>query len=165
MLPAQRQPPTGLALRDAYAWRDLVDVVGWSERAGFAALFLPEVGARDILAALAALAGETESLLLGTGVVPLPARSPGLLAMAAATVQERSGDRLILGLGTGPTAPGALDRLRVTVAALREAFEGRPGHVGETVVTTALRLRRSPEIWIAGHGPPVSPARSRTGSC
>ena len=39
--------------------------------------------------------------------------------MAAATVQERSGGRLLLGLGTGPAVPGALERLRGTVVALR----------------------------------------------
>ena len=76
------------------------------EDAGFDALFLPEVGARDTLATLAALAGETSRLRLGTGVVPLPSRSPALLAIAAATVQELSGGRLLLGLGTGPSGPG-----------------------------------------------------------
>jgi alkanesulfonate monooxygenase SsuD/methylene tetrahydromethanopterin reductase-like flavin-dependent oxidoreductase (luciferase family) len=153
MPPDERQPATGLALRDAYPWTDLAGLARWAETAGFTALFLPEVGARDTLAALAALAGVTRTMLLGTGVVPLPARSPSLLAMAAATTQERSGGRLVLGLGTGPTAPGALDRLRVTVAALREAFAGRTGHVEEAVVATSLALDTPPQIWIAALGP------------
>jgi len=149
----ERQPATGLALRDAYPWPDLAELARWAEAAGFAALFLPEVGARDTLVALAALAGETRALRLGTGVVPLPARAPSLLAMAAATVQERSGGRLLLGLGTGPSVPGALDRLRETVAALRAAFSGRTGRVGEAAVATALPLGSPPEIWIAALGP------------
>ena len=69
-------------------------------------MFLPEIGARDTFGALTGLAGETDRLLLGTGVVPIPARTPSLLAMAAATVQERSGGRLLLGLGTGPAGAG-----------------------------------------------------------
>jgi alkanesulfonate monooxygenase SsuD/methylene tetrahydromethanopterin reductase-like flavin-dependent oxidoreductase (luciferase family) len=149
----ERQPAAGVALRDPYAWKDLADLARWSQDAGFTALFMPEVGGRDTLAALTALAGETRNMLLGTGVVPLPARSPDLLAMAAATVQERSGGRLVLGLGTGPAVPGALDRLRATVAALREAFAGGTGHVGATPVATALRLPKPPEIWIAALGP------------
>src|SRR5438477_7765089 len=114
MLEPVRQP-VAIALRDAYPWADLAALARTVEDGGFDALFLPEVGARDTLATLAALAGETSRMRLATGVVPLPSRSAGLLASAAATVQERSGGRLILGLGTGPSAPGALDRLRATV--------------------------------------------------
>src|SRR2546427_11619181 len=89
-------------------------------------MFMPEVGARDVLAALTGIAGETGGLLLGSGVLPLPARSPRLLAQAGATVQERSNGRLILGLGTGPAVRGALNRRRATVAMPREAHLGAP---------------------------------------
>jgi 5,10-methylenetetrahydromethanopterin reductase len=149
----ERQPRIGVALRDPYRWDDLAGLARWSEEAGFEALFLPEVGARDTLVALGALAGETRSLLLGTGVVPLPARSPSLLAMAAATVQERSNGRLLLGVGTGPTGPGALDRLRAVVVALREAFAGRAAAVDGELVETSLPLDRPPQIWVAALGP------------
>jgi len=144
MTAPERQPgATGFALRDPYPWGDLVGLVRAGETAGYRALFLPEVGTRDTLAALTGLAGETDRLLLGTGVVPLPARSPGLLAMAAATVQERSGGRLLLGLGTGPSVPGALARLRSTVEGLRQAFAGADG----------FALKQPPQIWIAALGP------------
>src|SRR5689334_7454051 len=124
---APMRQPLGVSLRDAYPWPELAGLARTVEDAGFDALFLPEVGARDTLAALAALAGETSRLRLATGVVPLPSRSPGLLAIAGATVQERSGGRLILGLGTGPSGRGALDRLRATVVALQTAFDGGTG--------------------------------------
>ena len=146
----ERQPgATGFALRDPYPWADLVGLVRAGEEAGYRAVFLPEVGARDTLAALTGLAGETDRLLLGTGVVPLPARSPALLAMAAATVQERSGGRLLLGIGTGPAAPGALARLSATVEALRRAFARGTGAPDET----DLSLADAPQIWIAALGP------------
>ena len=144
MTAPERQPDaTGFALRDPYPWGEFVGLVRAGETAGYRVLFLPEVGTRDTLAALMGLAGETDRLLLGTGVVPLPARSPGLLAMAAATVQERSGGRLLLGLGTGPSVPGALARLRSTVEALRRAFAG----------VADLPLPLPPQIWIAALGP------------
>jgi len=150
----ERQPgATGFALRDPYPWPDLAGLARAGEAAGYRALFLPEVGARDTLAALTGLAGETDRLLLGTGVVPLPARSPALLAMAAATVQERSSGRLILGLGTGPSVPGALARLRATVEALRAAFAGDDGSVDGRLVATDLPLASPPQIWIAALGP------------
>ena len=152
-MPEPVRQPLGVALRDAYPWPDLAGLVRTAEDAGFDALFLPEVGARDTLATLAALAGETSRIRLGTGVVPLPSRAPGLLAIAAATVQERSGGRLILGLGTGPSEPGALDRLRDTVAALRMAFAGGEGSVGGARVRSPLPLPAPPTIWIAALGP------------
>ena len=150
----ERQPgATGFALRDPYPWADLAGLARAGEGAGYRAVFLPEVGARDTLAALTGLADETDRLLLGTGVVPLPSRSPALLAMGAATVQERSGGRLLLGIGTGPSAPGALARLGSTVEALRLAFAGGSGTVDGAPVATDLPLAAPPQIWIAALGP------------
>ena len=153
MTEPNRQTALGFALRDAYPWPDLAALASVGEQLGFEALFLPEVGARDTLAALAALAGVTDRMRLGTGVVPLPSRSPELLAMAAATVHECSGGRLLLGLGTGPSTRGALDRLRTTVLALRAAFGGVAGAVDGVEVRTGLALPSPPEIWIAALGP------------
>ncbi len=155
----ERQPSgplqgTAFALRDPYPWSDLAELAGAGEALGYRALFLPEVGARDTLAALTGLAGATSSLLLGTGVVPVPSRSPALLAMAAATVQERSGGRLVLGLGTGPALPGALDRLRMTVAMLRRAFTGERVEMPDgTSIRLGLVPEQPPAIWIAALGP------------
>jgi alkanesulfonate monooxygenase SsuD/methylene tetrahydromethanopterin reductase-like flavin-dependent oxidoreductase (luciferase family) len=120
---------------------------------GYGSLFLPEIAARDTLATITGLAGEPGDLWLGTGIVPLPSRTPQLLAMAAATAQERTGGRLLLGLGTGPSGPGALDRLRRTVIALRDVL--REGHAlldGHALHLT-LVPERPPPIWVAALGP------------
>jgi alkanesulfonate monooxygenase SsuD/methylene tetrahydromethanopterin reductase-like flavin-dependent oxidoreductase (luciferase family) len=69
-------------------------------------------------------------------------RTPALAAMAAATVQERSGGRHVLGVGTGGAAAGALDRLRTYVGAIREGLDRTP-----------LRLPAPVPIWIAALGP------------
>jgi len=149
-----RTTGTAFALRDPYPWGHLAGLARIGESLAYRAMFMPEVGSRDVLAALTGIAGETGGLLLGSGVLPLPARSPRLLAQAGATVQERSNGRLILGLGTGPAVRGALDRLRATVAMLRLAY------AGETVTTPegepfrlALVPERPPPIWIAALGP------------
>jgi alkanesulfonate monooxygenase SsuD/methylene tetrahydromethanopterin reductase-like flavin-dependent oxidoreductase (luciferase family) len=141
-----------VALRDPFAWHDLAGLAREAETLGYRALFMPEIASRDTLAALTGLACETTSILLGPGVVPLPSRTPQLLAMAAATAAERSGGRLVLGLGTGPAVPGALERLRSTVVALRAAFAGEAGKAaGERV---ELQLVPPPiPIWIAALGP------------
>jgi len=152
-MPEPSRQPLAVSLRDPYPWNELAGLARTIEDAGFAALFLPEVGARDTLATLAALAGETSRIGLATGVVPLPSRSPALLAAAAATVQERSGGRLILGVGTGPSSRGSLDRLRSTIVALRAAFRGGEGSVDGVAVRSSLPLPAPPELWIAALGP------------
>ena len=151
---AERQPTgTAFALRDPLPWGDLATIVRAAEQAGFVALFLPEITGRDAFVTLGALAGETRDLLLGTGVVPMRSRTLLLTAMAATTLQERSGGRLILGLGTGGVGTGALEELRTRVLATRQLLEGG------TVEHEGGRLRLSLEIdtpapiWISALGP------------
>lgn len=55
----------------------------------------------DPLAALAFLAGCTARIGLGTGVLILPYRPPLATAKWVATLQELSGERLLLGVGAG----------------------------------------------------------------
>jgi probable F420-dependent oxidoreductase len=55
----------------------------------------------DPLTLLAYLAGTTRRLLLGTGVLLLPQRSPVVCAKECATVDALSGGRLRLGVGVG----------------------------------------------------------------
>ncbi len=55
----------------------------------------------DPLATLAFLAGTTTRISLGTGVLVLPYRPPLATAKWVATIQELSGNRLLLGVGVG----------------------------------------------------------------
>jgi alkanesulfonate monooxygenase SsuD/methylene tetrahydromethanopterin reductase-like flavin-dependent oxidoreductase (luciferase family) len=148
-----RQPDTtAFAIRDPLPWDEVRAIVRAAEVAGYAALFLPEITSRDALVALGALAGETEALRLGTGVVPMRSRTPLLLAMAAATVQERSGGRLVLGLGTGNVAAGALEELGRTVSTVRALLRGDAVERGAGTVALGLRPT-PPPLWIAALGP------------
>lgn len=144
--------PSGLAfaLRDPLPWTAFADVVREGEALGYRAVFLPEITGRDAVAALAALAGETRELLLGTGVLPMRSRTPMLAAMGAATVQERSGGRLILGLGPGGVRVGALEELRRTVLAVRSLLAGE--ELGPGPRLTLVPGSRVP-IWVSALGP------------
>jgi alkanesulfonate monooxygenase SsuD/methylene tetrahydromethanopterin reductase-like flavin-dependent oxidoreductase (luciferase family) len=146
---------TALALRDALPWDEVVEIVGTAEQTGYEALFLPEVGARETFSTLAALAGRTSTIRLATGVVTTVARRASVTAMAAATVHDVSGGRMILGLGTGPAGAGALERLRRYVGDVRALFAGEgieEERRGERV-RLGLVVEEPPPVWIAALGP------------
>lgn len=149
---------TAFALRDPLAWRSFATLVRDGEALGYSAVFLPEVSGagitgRDTLVALGTVAGETRELLLGTGVLPMGSRTARLTAMAAAAVAERSDGRLLLGLGTGPAVPGALDRLRDLVVTLRRLFAGETVEVEGRARRLSLVPDRPIPLWIAALGP------------
>jgi probable F420-dependent oxidoreductase len=65
----------------------------------------PDEPILDPLVALAHLAGRTESIRLGTGIVILPQRNPLVLAKQVASLDVLTGGRLILGIGVGYLEP------------------------------------------------------------
>ena len=80
-----------------------VDFAVAAERIGVDSLWVPEVWGYDALTGLAYLAAKTSTIKLGTFVVQLGSRSPALLATSALSLQELSGGRFLLGVGTsGP---------------------------------------------------------------
>lgn len=153
-MPGQRQPiGTAFAFRDPLPWNDLAGIARAAENAGYIAIFLPEITGRDALVTLGALAGETRDLLLGTGVLPMRSRTPLLTAMAAATVDERSGGRLVLGLGPGSVGRGALDELAELIGSLRSLFAGQTIERRGRQVGLSLRPSGDVPIWISAMGP------------
>src|SRR5262245_19542947 len=151
---SRRQPSgTAFALRDALPWSELAPIVRGAETARYTAVFLPEIAGRDALVTLGMFAGETGSLLLGTGVLPMRSRTPLLTAMGAASVHERSGGRLILGRGTGGVGRGALDELRETVRRVRALLRGETLEVDGDSVSLSLPPGGEVPIWISALGP------------
>jgi F420-dependent oxidoreductase-like protein len=71
-----------------------------AERLGYESVWTTQLpDARDASLVLAAYAHATERVKLGTGVLPLYTRHPTAMAQMAATLDELSGGRFILGIG------------------------------------------------------------------
>jgi probable F420-dependent oxidoreductase len=83
----------------------------------------PDEPMLDPLVALAHLAGHTERVLLGTGLIVLPQRNPLVLAKQAASLDVLSGGRLVLGVGVGYLEP--------EMTAIGVPMEGRGGRADE----------------------------------
>jgi F420-dependent oxidoreductase-like protein len=74
-----------------------------AERVGVDSIWVPEFWAYDAFTPLAAIAAKTERVRLASGIAQLGARTPAMLAMSAMSLQNISGGRFVLGIGTsGP---------------------------------------------------------------
>lgn len=71
-----------------------------ADECGYDSFWLPEAWGYEIFSLLTEMAVHTKHIKLGTGIVNCFSRSPGLLAMSAATLDEISEGRAILGMGT-----------------------------------------------------------------
>ena len=103
-----------------------VEFAAAAERIGVDSLWVPEVWGYDALTGLAYLAAKTSAIKLGTFVVQLGSRSPALLATSALSLQELSGGRFLLGVGT--SGPRVMEgwhgvRFRKPVQTTRETIE------------------------------------------
>lgn len=152
---------------EAFQNRYFADLVRVADRCGYADAWSFESFATDAFAPLAAAAMLAPTMRLGTAIVPVFTRPPGLIAMSAATVQQISGGRLVLGVGIstptiveqwmGVPFEHPLTRLRETVAAIRGAF-GREKVTlqGKTVRVNGFRmnvtLETPPPIYVGAQG-------------
>jgi probable F420-dependent oxidoreductase len=152
---------------DGFQNRHLIDLVRHAERLGFSDAWSFETFQSDAIAPLAAAAAVTERMRLGTAIVPVFTRPAALIAMSAASLQQFSGGRFILGLGIStPTiveqwmgVPYKLPitRIRETVAALRTAFSGQKVTMAGKAVKVngfrlAMPLEAPPPIYIGAQG-------------
>jgi 5,10-methylenetetrahydromethanopterin reductase len=73
-----------------------------ADKAGFDTLWLGEYYFyRDAASVLGYVAAQTRSIKLGSGTINIFTRHPALVAMTAATLDELSGGRFVLGIGYG----------------------------------------------------------------
>jgi alkanesulfonate monooxygenase SsuD/methylene tetrahydromethanopterin reductase-like flavin-dependent oxidoreductase (luciferase family) len=166
---------------------DFVRLALTSEAAGFAGVFLPDHVLRlhrafaNPLIALAAIAGATTTISIGTSVLVLPYRQPVVRANQLLTLDAISGGRLIVGAGIGwneselaatgasPTTRGArADRALLT---LRSLMGNDPfTYTDEEFTTTNARpgiapIRPGgPPLWIGGDGDAAFKRAARFGN-
>lgn len=147
-----------------------LDAAAEAERRGFGGIWKGESNSRDPLVMLTAMAMRTEDVDLGTAIYHVYGRSPVTLAIQAATFNELSGGRLIVGLGVGNPIIAAwhgeefsrpLARMREYVELLRLVYSGQkvPDYEGEFYASASgfkLAFAPPPEplkVWVAGLGP------------
>ena len=138
----------------------IVACVKLAEQLGYQSAWVAEGHGGDQFAVLAGCAMATSEIQLGTSITSVFVRSVPTIAMAAATVDELSGGRFILGLGSshkvqvepehGVAYGKPIARVRDSVAIIRELLrEGRVHYDGETVRIEGFDLwfkPRRPEI-------------------
>src|SRR3954452_14529394 len=103
-----------------------------AESLGFDSVWAAEAYGSDTATVLAWLAGQTEKIRIGSAIFQMPARTPAMTAMTAATLDQLSNGRMILGIGSsgpqvaegwhGQPFPKQLKRTREYVEILRKAL-------------------------------------------
>ena len=76
-----------------------LDRVRRAEELGYESAYVTHIAARDSLTVLTRYASVTERIRLGTGVLPIFSRTPASAAQTAATIDEISNGRMVLGIG------------------------------------------------------------------
>ena len=151
------------------------------ESAGVDLVWGGEIYGFDLVSALAYLAGQTTTLELMTGIIPIYSRTPALIAQTAATIDALSGGRFHLGLGSsGPQViegwhgvpfDRPLQRTRETIEVCRKVWSRQPlsydgktiqlplsaerggSGLGKPLKLMATPVRQDIPIWIAAIGP------------
>jgi F420-dependent oxidoreductase-like protein len=156
--------------------QDQLNIVKEAERLGYDSVWAAEAYGSDTATVLGWLAGQTSTIRLGSGIFQMPGRSPAMTAMTAATIDQLSGGRMILGIGSsGPqVAEGwhgqrfgkQLQRTREYVAVVRMAlarerleFHGEtlqlplPDGPGKALKLTIAPVQEQIPVYLAAIGP------------
>jgi alkanesulfonate monooxygenase SsuD/methylene tetrahydromethanopterin reductase-like flavin-dependent oxidoreductase (luciferase family) len=167
--------------------RLLADLAAEAEQAGWDAVFVwdhvryraPVESATDPWIAIAAMAMQTERVLLGPMVTPLARRRPQIVARQLVALDHLSNGRIVLGVGLGLDTSGdewvrfgEEPNIRLRAQKLDEALELLTGllsgeeivHRGEHFMASGVRFLPTPvrghiPIWIAAVWPNRRPLR------
>jgi alkanesulfonate monooxygenase SsuD/methylene tetrahydromethanopterin reductase-like flavin-dependent oxidoreductase (luciferase family) len=161
----------GVAFSGGLPPADIVECVKLAEALGYESAWVAEGHGGDQFAILAACAMATRRILLGTSISSVFVRSAPTIAMAAATVDQLSDGRFILGLGSshrvqvepehGVAFVQPTRRLRETVDVVRMLMrDGVVSYRGEVVRIERFDLwfapfRRQIPIYLSALFPPM----------
>jgi alkanesulfonate monooxygenase SsuD/methylene tetrahydromethanopterin reductase-like flavin-dependent oxidoreductase (luciferase family) len=134
---------------------------------GFDSVYVTHIAARDSLSVLMAYASVSDRIRLGTGVLPALSRTPVATAQAAATIDEFSGGRMVLGIGVShkvtvenwfdTTIPKPVTQMREYAGILRALFRGEQPPEGKFFKTNfafmGYEARSDLPIYLAGLSP------------
>jgi len=163
--------PLGLLLNAEYPIHELIETAKLGESLGYDQLWYTDVRfQRDCFVGLAALATNTQRILLGPGVTDPYSRHPVQTAATIASLDELSNGRALLGLGIGGAgfnqigleAPLPVAAMREAVDAIRRLLAGEEVTIEGKVITVRNgRLDFKPTqdripIYFATHGAQVT---------
>jgi alkanesulfonate monooxygenase SsuD/methylene tetrahydromethanopterin reductase-like flavin-dependent oxidoreductase (luciferase family) len=158
----------GVGLTPMETRRDvIVRAAMLADQLGYEAFAVPEGWGLDSVPVLTEIALRTTRIGVAAGILSVWGRTPATLAMTAATLDQVSGGRFVLGLGTSTRAlaegfhgipfehPAA--RLRDAVTGVRALLGGGPAQLRHDRAARPLRLGQPPApgvpIWVAALGP------------
>lgn len=147
-----------------------------ADRLGFAVVWAAEAYGSDAATVLAWVAAQTERIDVGSAVFQIPARTPAMTAMTAATLDTLSGGRFRLGLGlSGPQVSEGwhgvrfdkplgrtreyVDIVRLALSRQRVAYGGAhyqlplPDGPGKALKLTVHPVRERIPVYLASIGP------------
>ena len=165
----------GSAYYDGENGQDVVEYVKAADRLGVDSAWSAEAWGMEAVTPLAYMAGITEQIKLGSGIMQINARTPGTAVLTALSMAQISGDRFILGLGvSGPQVVEGwhgvgfakpLGRLREYIEIVRMGLRGerlvyegehyvlpRPGGEGKAL-KSSIPPRPDLPIYLATLGP------------
>lgn len=155
---------------------DQIAIVQEAERLGFDSVWVAEAYGSDAATILGWIAAQTSKIRIGSGIFQIPGRSATMTAMTAATLDNLSEGRFILGLGTsGPQVSEGwhgqrfgkqLLRTREYVDVIKMAFSRQkvqykgesielplPNGPGKALKLTINPVQDNIPLYIAANGP------------
>ncbi len=114
-----------------------------ADRLGFAVVWAAEAWGSDVVSVLSWVAAQTERVDVGSAIMQIPARTPAMTAMTAATLDALSGGRFRLGLGvSGPQVSEGWHGVR---------FDKPLGRTREYVEIVRMAMRREKVSFAGEH--------------
>lgn len=113
-----------------YDRKQMIRAAQLADERGYDSFWLPEAWGYDVVPLLTEMALVTKRIKLGTGILNVWSRTPSMIAMTAATLDEISEGRLILGIGSSG-------------ARVIEGFHGRKFEKPLTQVRDTIRVVRT----------------------
>ncbi|MGB9376468.1 MAG: LLM class F420-dependent oxidoreductase [Mycobacteriales bacterium] len=156
--------------------RDNLALAQEADRLGFSVVWAAEAYGSDAPSVLAWVAAQTEHIDVGSAIMQIPARTPAMTAMTAATLDTLSGGRFRLGLGvSGPQVSEGwhgvrfdrplartreyIDVVRLALKRERLRYDGQfyvlplPDGPGKALKLTVHPAREHIPIYLAAMGP------------
>jgi F420-dependent oxidoreductase-like protein len=155
---------------------DNLELAREADRLGYSVVWAAEAYGSDSPTVLAWIAAQTERIDVGSAVMQIPARTPAMTAMTAATLDTLSGGRFRLGLGvSGPQVSEGwhgvrfdkplgrtreyIDIVRMALARKKLSYQGEhytlplPDGPGKSIQLTVHGARTDIPIYVAAVGP------------